>query len=909
MSSRLSTGGLKRASIGGTSRAAAANAAAASAAALAASLYSPASPSKLMAQQPQAHKKQRRSVSFGGAHVRMFDKQDATQTVSAMMLRRDENGELLNDDAEAHAATPEEEDDDGMELTRSYTSRIEVIPAAAPAAQADEDDKDDEVTFGAGVGAGAGQEDAEAEEEDQMELTRSYTSRIEMPPVAAAIVPSVSLASTLPELDESQLSQEEVTMDFTRSFTGAIVLANGSSGEAAAPSAGFLSPLSFPAGSPRRSPRRSIGMHGGGADPGANNDEVTMDFTRSFTSRIEHAAATPAPVTSELNLTGKFQDDVLHIVHAQKTEATADLPRFESMGQETKQIHKMIKGLITGKAQTPTQALPSRQSLAAQQAAQDEMDQEPDNEEVSMEFTTAHAPIAASPAASPVAAAAAVATPRASPRALPPRASPVAKALPMPSPSPVRKPAAPAVAASVVAAPRVQQSQPQALSVAWPPSTVQGWLECVFLDAKEMEEAQAACMHLLEETDNLREKTAAAQSAFDAAYMRLPLVQFLQRTFPTFAGSLFAQLKSGSVPQSLDCMPAKLVAVLVAISQFHTRVSMECNNTWTGAWSYAQVETSYNKLMDTQMQLQADAQTMQTKVDAVAAQHKALASLGSPEALQLREEMAANCRRMLATLRDFSALKVAESAADARARLQREQLHQRVLLKSAQLSLSAAESDLTLLRQMVGFTPRSLTSTGALLEGSDGTYELEVSWDAAGVINPSSTQVRLVNVASWAGKDRECIEGVFASSVLPALRVVLAALTHRKLLYLIVPHVAHLMGRVEAVRAELAEMRRHWTVRSAANGTAEVTISCVASMGQVIVTLQLASLHQQLRSGAPSMLASPAETSLEIVARPAHLAHLTVASLRALVNDHAKEGAPAKATKICNFLQKLIAKQ
>lgn len=66
---------------------------------------------------PSKHalKKQRRSVSFGGAHVRMFDKLDAAAACNAVLQVGAEENQM------------EEEE---MELTRSYTSRIEMMAAA-----------------------------------------------------------------------------------------------------------------------------------------------------------------------------------------------------------------------------------------------------------------------------------------------------------------------------------------------------------------------------------------------------------------------------------------------------------------------------------------------------------------------------------------------------------------------------------------------------------------------------------------------------------------------------------------------------------------------------------------------------------------------------------------------------------
>lgn len=64
----------------------------------------------------QALKKQRRSVSFGGAHVRMFDKLDAAAACNAVL--QSEGGE------------ENEMEEEEMELTRSYTSRIEMMAVA-----------------------------------------------------------------------------------------------------------------------------------------------------------------------------------------------------------------------------------------------------------------------------------------------------------------------------------------------------------------------------------------------------------------------------------------------------------------------------------------------------------------------------------------------------------------------------------------------------------------------------------------------------------------------------------------------------------------------------------------------------------------------------------------------------------
>jgi hypothetical protein len=268
----------------------------------------------------------------------------------------------------------------------------------------------------------------------------------------------------------------------------------------------------------------------------------------------------------------------------------------------------------------------------------------------------------------------------------------------------------------------------------------------------------------------------------------------------------------------------------------------------------------------------------------------------------------ANSKRLLCAVRDFAALKEAESAAARRQLAQREQLHQRVLLKSQQMQLEQAESALRLQTSLAGFQPRYISAQGALLAFGAGAYEVQLHWDAAGTVAPGGATVRLVGAQGWAGRDAPLVEHVFSASVLPALARVLGALTHRKQLPLVLPHVHHLLGRVDALRAELAALRSRYTVRSAPNGLVEVTVSCVPTLGQVVLQLRMEALHAQGRPGAPSLLA-PADHAVEIVARPAHMAHLSAASLRTLIDDHSKAPAVAKAVKLCNFVAQLLANQ
>ena len=278
--------------------------------------------------------------------------------------------------------------------------------------------------------------------------------------------------------------------------------------------------------------------------------------------------------------------------------------------------------------------------------------------------------------------------------------------------------------------------------------------------------------------------------------------------------------------------------------------------------------------------------------------------------MQMRGEASSNCKRLLKALGDFGALKAAESAAAQRAEQAQLELRARVLAKSAEMELEVAQADLRLLASLTGgLAPKRFTSRDLLLSLCAGAFEMEVVWDAAsGCVAAGGAQLRMVDSAAWGGKDAACLEGLFVALLAGPLRVVLAALKHRKQIALVVPHVLHLLGRVQQAREELQDLRRKFTVRTSPTGLAEVTVSCVATLGQVVVQLQLGLLHAHRRAGAPSMIA-PGVAALETVARPQHIAHLSPAAIRALVDDHCKDGAPNKATKICNFIYQLIANQ
>jgi len=769
-------------------------------------------------------KKKRRNVSFGGAHVRVFDKSNSANTIDLASVlhssrqETEEEEEEDDEDEEEDAAitfkTNSMDDADGDDVTMDFT-RSFTAPIHQPAIEEEEE--------------GEGEDDGESKSNDSaemsMDLTKAFTTSIYVNPL-----PTTNTTNS-PD-------HEEVTMDFTQTFTTFIQQMEGEDDKK---------------------------MEQNENDENANESEMSMDLTRAFTSTIQvfprrvahRASLLPAltPTSTTADLTSKFESNVLDILHAQKSEATAELPSYNSMSEKTKNVANMIKGILQGKEAVMKEK---------------EEEQEEEKEETAPALTPAAEREETAPAPTP---------------------TPASASASAPAPAPSSAPSTPAVA--------------------WPPQSLESWLETYFISLSELEDVQASCLHLIDSTDTIQTLTKKMEEWITEHEQHVPLFNWMQ-SMPA-AQSIAALFKKGQTPtaeMAESKEDAELGIISRASNQFHQRMQLESAQVWSD-WRYKLVELSYQRLMDAQQLLQKDKSKLESDCATIEGQRKQLVALCGEESRDLRNQVASNCKKLVQVCREYAAIKSAEREAMQRQDTLQSRLTQRVLMKAQQLQLDSAESDLKQLTQMVGFKPLYLRRDGIKIQFHEGRYELEVGWDATdGNINREPTIKYNAQLSAIDAKDAPFFTHLFNTCTKQSLHAVLGAIRDRKQVAIVLPHILHLLGRMESLRSDLSSVRRQFNVRSSPVGTLELTVTCVRSLAQVIVFIDASKLLRAGPHPIQSMLRDDAGgdgRSISIIAMPHHLSAITEEIIRGVMDETSQEVGYTKITNAADALLSLLA--
>lgn len=604
------------------------------------------------------------------------------------ILQGDETGEIEADEPaeEEEAAEDLDQTDNGdetMNFTRSYTSKIVTqADEDAEAEQHADDDEEDEdiVSFkpsavtvapaAAPIEIESTPDDAEVEEsgEGTMDFTRSFTSKI-LTGAAAASSDGIDQSASM----DDSVVQDDSTMDFTRSFTAAIITNHATTTPGAT---GFLSPLRFPGGptpkanqqqqqaqvapkvqEPIEEAEPEIELDHTGMDV-ATNDDVTMEFTRSFTSAIVRPAVEPpTPVTP------------------------APAP------QATRQRVSLL----------PNQQQPNTPKLLSSKSA----------------------PVApAQPVAAPV------------------------EVAPIPPP---------------------QQYVP-------------------------------------------RQSMAPKPAVLSAAQVPIPMVARIAPTPFEQVAQVVASLMP-SAPAAIVPLPSDSTCIAL-----RTEASVKCGEL-----------------------LEASA-----AVAALQAQHDhALELIRRAEEKSLKDESERIASEKLAQARaEEESLRLAST------------LEQRSNSKNDALTLAKSEVELNQLHACIGFRPAYLTSEGMKLMFQEGgleemKFEFMATWSPVdGRITSTPT---LTHTIDEEGKDRAFLDTIFERDVRPGFDSILGSMKVRTHISPSLPHLRHLMERLLQVRRELRSLRQAFTVATDSKGMIEVTITRVDTLSQVIVQFDTSNI----RNGTP----------------------------------------------------------
>jgi hypothetical protein len=191
--------------------------------------------------------------------------------------------------------------------------------------------------------------------DETMNFTRSYTTNIVTAPTASPFIaptPSAALASS------SSDDQEECTMDFTRSFTAAIITNHATTTPG---TTGFLSPLKFPGSSPTKAAPQRIAEEEEDSAATGGQQEVTMEFTRSFTSAIVAPVQSPQPTPE------KEQEEEEEQQQAQQQDVTMEFTRSFTSAIVAPQAAAPAPAVAIAAAHIPTATLPRASFGASKQ--------------------------------------------------------------------------------------------------------------------------------------------------------------------------------------------------------------------------------------------------------------------------------------------------------------------------------------------------------------------------------------------------------------------------------------------------------------------------------------------------------------------------------------------------------------